>query len=369
MKYSIVTFLIATLIAQVAQAQTQQPKREVLIRYFEHDSVNISFTNDYYFIEDSCADIIRLGHYDGYRRKFKGSFVDVSRLNPHQIIAQGSYDETGRKDGHFISYYPNGNPQANGNFEKEMFVGRWNFFYPSGPPKLSFDADSLHIKILNAWSEKGKKTVDNGNGVYESVIGPIVWRGRLSNGTPDGRWTANRMFGRPEDVLATEIFKNGVFQKGNNSMGVYRDTSHILLASTDLLSLVKGEQLWLASVPCNGVAAKTINGARYAAGAQQFKIAIKDHLEPVLGSLQLSQFAEPIELQGKVLTNGRILLYAGKGIDQKLLPAFSSGLNGLPLLLPATVDGKAAEQEILITIRYNSSVYIFTYSLLAVKGI
>jgi hypothetical protein len=78
-------------------------------------------------------------------------------------------------------------------------------------------------------------------------------------------------------------------------------------------------------------------------------------------------FNEPIELQGKILENGRIIFDAQKG-DSKLTTALISELHSLPSLEPARADGRAAQQDMIITIRLNSSVYIFSYRLLPIKA-
>ena len=363
MKYFFI--IIVAFFCLDVSAQIQAVKREAVIKAFEKDSINIAFTENYLITDDSCAAITRLGHYNFQERKFKGRFIDVNRLNLQQIIAAGTYDENGLKDGDFISYYLNGKIQAKGNFKHNMFDGKWDFFYPDGTPKITFVADGNNIKIVNTWNEDGKKIIDNGYGNYESIIGGVlVWKGKLVGGTPDGKWTLQRTI-RSEDVLVTERFKLGEFQKGSNQAGEYKDSSHIVLVSMDILPLINAENLWVSNEPCNATRKKFIINARYPKGADQFGEEIKDRLAPVLEKMNLS-FNEPLELQGKILEDGRIIFDAPKG-DSKNTSPLISALHSLPLLEPARADGKPTQQDMIIIIKLNSSVYSFSYRFLPVN--
>jgi len=365
MKFSFLALSIAVFLSFYMQAQSVVTKRPGFIRAFENDSVHISYNEDYFLIEDSCADISRTCHYNLQERKFKGIFKDVSRLNPQQLIAAGRYDENGLKEGDFIAYYLNGNLQAKGTFKDNRFEGKWEFFYPTGRPKITFEANGNHVKIINTWTEDGKKIVDNGYGDYESNSGVIVWAGKLIGGEPDGKWIAYRQH-RSEHVLVTERFKLGAFQKGHNQVGDYKDSSRIILVSAELLPLVKAEGLWTSYEKCGVVRKKYVVNARYPKGAEQFAVEIKDRLGPLLNKMNLSPFNEPIELTGKIMEDGRITFDAKNG-HSNLTSMLIAGLIGLPALEPAWVDHKAVQQDLIVTIKYNSSVYSFSYRLLPIK--
>jgi hypothetical protein len=367
MKYPFITIYITSLLSLNLSAQTLAVKRFGFSRSIGKDSLDISFRHDYFLVEDSCADIIRLCGYNNQERKFKGRFKDVNKSNAEQLIATGSYDVNGLKEGDFISYYLNGNLEAKGNFKRNMYNGKWEFFYPTGKPKINFVANGTEVKILNTWDEQGKKIVDNGYGDYESIIGgTLIWRGKLVGGTPDGKWILHKMH-RSEDILVTEWFKLGEFQKGKNQVGEYTDASRIVLVSTDLLSLVKAENLRASSEPCDVARKKYIIPARYPKGAEQFGEEIKERLAPVLNKLNLTSFNEPLELQGKIWEDGRLTFTAKNG-DPGVTSTLISGLYGLPSLEPARADGKKVQQDMIITIKYNSSVYSFSYRFLPIKA-
>ncbi|MCW3115779.1 MAG: hypothetical protein JWR18_4175 [Segetibacter sp.] len=317
-------------------------------------------------VNDTCADIVRVGHFNADKKRFTGKFKDVSKLNSTLLLAQGSYDENGLKQGPFIIYYASGNLYARGDFNENLFSGKWDFFYPTGKPSLSLQANGSDIKIMNTWNEDGKKVVDNGAGPYESIVGAISWSGKLVAGKPDGKWAARGRFYRTQEVLASEQFKYGEFQKGKNMAGDYKDSSHILLITMDILALTKAENLVVSAFPCGPVKRRNIVNAFHPAGEEQFRNAIRDHLEPVLSKTVIGPFSEPIQLNGKILEDGRIKFTSSNGTDRDLISALIVAMNGLPSLKPATVDGKAVQQDLQFTINRNNNLYSFTYRLLPI---
>src|SRR6187402_2731568 len=153
--------------------------RNVRFNFITKDSVNLSLSNEFDLIEDSCSVIIRYGHLNMQQRKFTGRFKDVSKLNPQLVVAEGNYTADGLKDGSFISRYLNGNLQTKGNFKNNKLDGKWEMYYDDGKPKLTFEANGIDIKII-----------DNGKGNYLVDLGELYWKGKLVNGKPDGTWKA-----------------------------------------------------------------------------------------------------------------------------------------------------------------------------------
>ena len=356
-------FLLSIFFCFRVSAQMPAPQPQKRIQVIGPDSVVLAYDSRYFLTEDSCADIVRYAHFDVQQRKFIGKFRDVSQANPAQLVAEGAYNHVGLRDGDFVSYYVNGTLQARGRFKEGQLNGRWEVFYPTGEPRINFLANDSEVKVLATWDEYGKKMVDNGYGNYESIIGPILWKGLLVGGQPDGKWVAQRLT-RTGEELASERFKLGVFQKGKNQAGEYKDVSRILLVSAeDLLPFIKAERFWVSSEPCHAAPKKIAISAHYAKGPQAFGAEISERLTPVLNGLKLVSFNEPIALRGKVLTDGRLVFDA----TDKITARVKSGLMGLPLLEPAWLDGKRVEQEIVIEISYNTSVYRFRYWFLPVE--
>src|SRR5688572_3049217 len=155
---------VFTVLVNCCFAQTPQ-KRNIRFRNLGNDSINLSFNNEYYLIEDSCADIVRYGHMNFKQRIFFGPFTDINKDN-QAIVAEGNYTSTGLKDGDFTIYYLNGNLQAKGAFKENKLSGKWEFFYPDGKPKIVFQAGGEQVRITDMWNDNGKKIIEDGNGSY-----------------------------------------------------------------------------------------------------------------------------------------------------------------------------------------------------------
>ncbi len=69
------------LIVSVCLAEAQNVRRHVSFRTIDKDSVNLPLNDEYYLIEDSCAQIIRNSRFNFEKRKFYGKFTDVSKAN------------------------------------------------------------------------------------------------------------------------------------------------------------------------------------------------------------------------------------------------------------------------------------------------
>jgi hypothetical protein len=134
-----------------------------------------------------------------------------------------------------------------------------------------------------------------------------------------------------------------------------------------LLPLTKAENWFISAEPCNVARRKNTMSAWYVKGAEQFTEEIKSRLESVFSKINISPYTEPIELHGKILEDGRIIFSTPNWVDTKVTSALVSGLNGLPSLEPARVDGKAVQQDVILVIKFNSNVYSFTYRYLPLK--
>jgi hypothetical protein len=338
--------------------------RNIRIPNLGNDSTNLSLNDEYFLIEDSCAQIVRYGHVNMRKRIFFGPFKDVSKSNPGLVVSEGNYTAAGLKDGDFISHYINGNMQAKGNYKENKFNGRWQLFYPGGKTKLIFDAAGDEIKIVDAWDDAEKKSVDNGNGNYSVKNGNIVWSGKLNNGTPDGQWNAARELDRTNTILVKEKFKNGKFIKGNGPGGDYTDASHIYLINEADLPFINAENLRISSVPCNGVKRKQIVGAQYKDGFAAFNQKIKDLINPYLSTVDIKPYNVEVEINGEISEKGDISKLAYTGIfDEKIASGLIRELSKLPFLEPALVDGKPVTQKIIFKFNFMSGLYRFNYRL------
>ena len=353
----------------ISFAQTGPQKRSIRFQNIGKDSVKLALNEEYYLIEDSCAQIMRYARYDFKQRIFTGKFRDINSLNGEQVVSEGEYTDKGSKNGDFVSYYLNGNLQAKGNFKNNKFFGKWELFYDDGKPKLSFEADENDIKIIDAWDPGGKKTVDNGKGTYKADLGGIYWTGKLLNGKPDGKWKAMKTDDRTNTELVSENFKNGEFEKGKGPGGDYKDASRIILVSENVLPFVNAEKLRISSVPCNGIKRKHIVNAQYRNGFASFSDEIKRLVSPYLSKVDLRPYDNELTFNGEVSEKGYVSItdYTNS-FDDKIASGLQRELRKLPNLEPALEDGKPVPQKFVINFIFSRGMYSFGYRFLPLRS-
>jgi|SRR6185312_4379924 len=350
-----------------ALSRSQQIQRRVRFQNLGNDSVGISLNDEYFLIEDSCAQIIRYGHFNFQQRKFHGRFTDVSKANPSLVVSEGSYSEDGLKNGAFKSYYLNGKLQAKGNFKDNKYDGKWEMYYEDGKPELVFEVTAGDYVISDAWKPDGTKTVDNGNGTFVDELGGLYWKGKLVNGKPDGKWRLLKTDDISEMPVGSESFKKGQFRNGSLYNNDYNDASRILLISPYKLPFVNAEKMLISSVPCNGVKRKHIVGAQYEEGLESFSNHISDAVKPYFSTKNLTQYGDiEFQIDGEVSEKGQLINLKSNGSD--LARGVIIQLINLPLLHPATVDGQAVKQKFTISFKIGGGFYQFTYRFLPIKA-
>lgn len=342
-------------------------RRTIRFNFIKKDSVNLSLNNEFDLIEDSCSEVIRYVHINMQQRKFFGPIKDVSRLTPELALTEGNYTADGLKDGYFITHYLNGNLQAKGSFKNNKYNGKWEIYFDDSKPKLTFEAIEGDIKITDAWDDKGAKVVDNGKGSFRVDLGTLYWKGKLLNGKPDGMWRAIKTDDATNTDVATESFKNGVFQKGTSPIGMYKDASRVVLVTADYLPFTRAEMLHISSVPCNGTKRKHVVGAQYSLGSVSFSEAIKNLVSPYLSKINLAPYVSDLTLNGEVTQYGTITkLIAENAFNDNIANGLITQLRRLPSLQPATVDGKQVTQKFNITFNFYQGSYRFSYHFLPI---
>lgn len=352
----------------LASSQKTILVREFPMRFLNRDSVIAYYDENYLLVEDSCAVIIRRGFFNDSAGMFTGPFEDRSKAVPKQVVAKGRYSKQGLKEGEFATWYLNGKMQARGNFKENRFDGIWDFYSPSGKPRLTIDVNGADITIMDSWDEDGHRMVRDGKGTHDVEAGPITWSGKIINGKPHGKWEAKLTYIRQSRVLATETFSNGIFEQGTNAVGSYRDSSRIHFLASIWLPIVNAETLLLTKTPCNGRYGKRFVYAHPPRGAQQFIDEISERLTPLVSQMDTTAFEKPLELQMKISEEGKIVndSTGSANIQPSKLKA---ALLNLPALKPATNNGKPVEQGIKIRIDYFHGKYYFNYVLLPIEYI
>jgi hypothetical protein len=362
--------LMLTAVVYVVAAQTTagQTTRRISFRPIGKDSVNLPLNEEYQLIEDSCAAILRYSHYDFKQRKFFGPFKDVSKMNPQVVIAQGSYTAEGLKEGPFELHYLNGNLHARGSYKNDKFDGKWETFYDTGKPAVNFIVADGIITITDAWKTDGHKTVDNGDGAYQSELGFLYWKGKLVGGKPDGKWEAYKTDDASQMVVLSETFKKGVFKKGNGPAGPYEDASRIILFSPTKFLFTNAEALRVSSVPCGGTKRKHIVNAQYRNGLTSLSELIKDQVSPFLSKIDLQPYDNRLTFDGVIDETGSIThLKARESFNELLIRGIRNSLLQLPVLQPATADGKPVSQKFTITFEFSNGGYKFSYQFLKIE--
>ncbi|MGI4751900.1 MAG: toxin-antitoxin system YwqK family antitoxin [Janthinobacterium lividum] len=269
MKLFFLTLTLSVFVCFFSMGQSLTPasnpilKRHVHFNYITKDSVNLSLNSEFELIEDSCSEVIRYTRIHLPGRKFFGPVKDVSKSDPELTLTEGTYSTDGLKEGSFITHYLNGNLQAKGNFYNNLYEGRWEIYNEDGKPKLTFEAHEKDIKVIDCWDSKGVKQVDQGKGNFRVELGLLYWQGKLVNGKPDGTWRAIKTDDATQAAVVTENFKNGLFVKGSDPTGAYKDSSRIVLVPADYLPFTRAEKMRISTVPCNGVKRKHMVRAQY----------------------------------------------------------------------------------------------------------
>jgi antitoxin component YwqK of YwqJK toxin-antitoxin module len=351
----------------------QDVQRRINFNPIDNDSLNMSLNADYNLIEDSCATIIRHVRFSFGTRKFHGRFTDIRKDNSAIILTEGNYNVDGLKDGIFILRYDNGNIRAKGAFKNDAFIGKWELFYESGKPELTFEANEGVYDITDAWDANGGKTVDKGSGNYVVDLQVFSWKGKLSGGRPDGTWKMYKNSDPDKETVSTEHFKKGEFVNGENAMGEYANSSRIKLVEPAMFPFVNTESMKIGT-PCNmQPGGRTVTNAHYKSGMDAFNSILNNEFATFFynnSKNKLSDVQDHFEITGDISTEGRIVNLTRKGgssigwVVQNIIKI----IQRQPQLIPATIDGKPVKEQFKITLDYTNGEYSYTFKFLPLWG-
>lgn len=330
------------------------------------DSINLAFNDRYNLVDDSCATIIRYAHYNFSTHKFFGKFKDVSKAPAH-LMSEGNYTANGLKDGEFTNYFPNGHIQSKGSYKNNQYTGQWVVNYRTGNPEMMFEmTDAGELKVMNLWDNKGVKVIDNGNGDYHVNMGSITWQGKLKDGLPDGAWTASNR-NDAHNVLITENFKNGKFQKGKSPAGSYTDASRIVLVDPNVLPYSIAEQLTVSPGGCSVVQPQRIVNAKFTLSAADFNEEFKEIMLPYLSKIDITKYENDVVFDGIISNEGILGNFKCTTLfDDNAARNIINGLMRLPNLQPATVNGKPVAQGFRVTFTFHQGLYQFSHKFLPI---
>jgi antitoxin component YwqK of YwqJK toxin-antitoxin module len=132
-------------------------------------------------------------------------------------------------------YDRNGKVIEEGTYQNNIRQGRWTFYYPNGNVRKIYNYSVGEPTVLEAYTSMGKAIVTDGNGRFKTDFSTYKQcdkfeaSGQLLNGKKDGKW----VFSNPNALLpvATEIYENGNFIKGNSYNYEYTENPKILLTN------------------------------------------------------------------------------------------------------------------------------------------
>ncbi|RYY35938.1 MAG: hypothetical protein EOP46_08270 [Sphingobacteriaceae bacterium] len=360
MKY---TFTCIALLSITLSFNASAQESRIVVRSIGKDSINLPLDINYYLTKETCADIIRYGHFNFEKGIFLGKIKDVSNTNANLILTEGNYNKNGEKDGEFVVYNPKGTLQAKGSFKNNRYTGKWEMYFEDGKPQMVFEVNNDEFTITSIWDERGRKIIDNGVGTYRTVSEEgIILSGKLLNGKPEGKWTlSNATLNRP---LVTEYYKKNQFVKGETLMGPYTDKSKLVLIEPNLLKFTRAERMMATSTPCAGSLIQ-VQSAKYKNGIDAFGDIIARSVTEYLNTVDLSIYNNKMIIEALIYEDGTIKNFKGiSAFNNTILRGIIGKLQNLPPLQPATINGKPVQQKFRIEFTFNQGTYNFTFEFL-----
>ncbi|RDV15614.1 hypothetical protein DXT99_09020 [Pontibacter diazotrophicus] len=144
------------------------------------------------------------------------------------MLARGHYNERGEKWATWSFYYPNGQLDCQGKFDRWKLVGEWRFWWPDGKPMMEvYYGQDYDLIMRNCWNQQGDQTVRDGNGSYAAVVPDengvdMLLKGSYQNGYQAGEWTygpeggnpiVRQKFGEKGKVLEGVMYAKGKVKK------------------------------------------------------------------------------------------------------------------------------------------------------------
>ncbi len=357
---------ILTLLFSIFLSVSFSQTRRIAFKIYPRDSINLHMDENYFMIEDTCSTIIRYGHFKARERKFFGSFRDLNKYDPSIVLAEGKYTDDGKLDGSFKMNYLNGEPLAEGKFDKGKMTGTWVVYYPENKKRLEFEGKGNETNITNAWDQSGKQIVTNGTGSYRSDLGQLYWEGKLLNGRPDGVWKAKKTDDRTGTIVSSETFKNGVFVKGSSPIGNYTDASRINLAADNLLPINNATLFTASPQACDpGMSRKKVVYAVYEHGNSAFNEELKKVIVPIFMKVDLNLYTfKTFEIKGAIDEKGKFSDFNYvDGWSDKMASGLLQALYRLPFMEPTLVDGKPVKSGITFKFKIDEAVYSYSWKL------
>src|SRR5690349_19412720 len=169
-----------------------------------------------------AATFFRIGTLDSLSDRifFRGEVKDYYINGDPEM--EGSYSQTGEREGRFIFYYPGNIKKAKGIFRSNRPTGNWQFFYPTDKLQhtIFFDGTEENFQIIDYNDSSGVRKCIDGTGDFSLSLedafnsNPYTLTGTVSKGKRDDTWKYYNYENGKKEVLYKEVYKNGEFRYG-----------------------------------------------------------------------------------------------------------------------------------------------------------
>lgn len=154
---------------------------------------------------------------------YTGSIEDYSMDG--KLVMKGAYNEHGLKTGEFVSYYPNGQIQAQGSFKTDLRERTWKYFFENGKPEREvkfpvqekFTPLQYGFEPVSVYDSAGTQLIKDGTGQWHyeyewyGITDRYIVDGKFKKGKKEGLWTCALSNGQ---LLYRELYKNDRLKEG-----------------------------------------------------------------------------------------------------------------------------------------------------------
>ncbi len=193
------------------------------IEFLDNNEVIIYFNCTGRNVSKESAEYVRWGKLDITEINVCGNFIDFYIDGSVALKANMKSDML---DGPAFYYYSNGQVMMEGKYSKGIKKGIWNYYYEIGSKEKTVNFINGYPYIVDFYNIGGFQRVSNGNGDYKGYFYPakscypFQVKGKIVNGKMDGKWS---------NGYGTEIFIDGVFQKGYSQSEWFYDSQRIFI--------------------------------------------------------------------------------------------------------------------------------------------
>ncbi|GAA4850548.1 hypothetical protein [Algivirga pacifica] len=128
---------------------------------FSQKNIAAFYDENWLLTDREHAVYFRSGIIDTLAFGFQGKVRDYSAKG--QLLMEGSYVE-GKKEGLFRFFSEEGKLWKEGNYVDNKRSGRWLYYHPNGQIKEEIYFEDVFVIALNASTEEGESTLENGTG-------------------------------------------------------------------------------------------------------------------------------------------------------------------------------------------------------------